>query len=84
MPVRNRKNRRSPSAGLDAWETVFSSEFDFFGDLRDAGIETDAYGRQDREEARQAWQRFGGEFLSTFRESHQPWALEQFGDPPCR
>jgi hypothetical protein len=83
MPVRKRTDRRKSTAGLDAWETVFSSEFDFFGELREAGVETDDYGRPDREEARAAWQRYGAEFLSTFRESHQPWALETFG-PPCR
>jgi len=81
MPVRTRKNRRRPVADAAAWECVFSSEFDFFGDLRDAGVQTDAYGRPDREEARAAWQRLGAEFLSTFSGSHQPWALDQFGVP---
>jgi hypothetical protein len=81
VPLRRRKDRRKPSAGLDAWETVFSSQFDFFGELRDAGVETDAYGRPDREAARKAWQRFGVEFMSTFRDSHQPWALAEFGEP---
>ncbi|WP_445222132.1 hypothetical protein ACKWRH_20880 [Bradyrhizobium sp. Pa8] len=81
MPVRTRKNRRHATAGLDAWECVFSSEFDFFGELADAGIETDAYGRPDREEARAAWQRFGAEFMSTFKDTHQPWALTEFGEP---
>jgi hypothetical protein len=81
MPVRTRKDRRRAAAGLEEWESVFSSEFDFFGELRDAGVETDAYGRPDREEARKAWQRLGAEFLSTFRDSHQPWALAEFGEP---
>jgi hypothetical protein len=81
MPVRKRKNRKRVVASAAAWEDVFSSEFDFFGDLRDAGVKTDAYGRPDREEAREAWQRFGAEFLSTFSGSHQPWALTEFGRP---
>lgn len=81
MPVRKRKDRHKQSAGLFEWETVFSSEFDFFGELRDAGVETDEYGRPDREVARQAWQRLGAEFLSTFRDSYTPWALAQFGEP---
>jgi hypothetical protein len=81
MPVRKRRNRRKPVAGAEAWESVFSSEFDFFGDLQDAGVQTDAYGRPDREETRKAWQRLGAEFLLTFRDSHVPWALEQFGEP---
>jgi hypothetical protein len=83
MPVRKRKNRRRAAAGLDAWECVFSSEFDFFGELEDAGIATDEYGRPDREEARAVWKRYGAEFMAGFTDSHIPWALQQFGEP-CR
>lgn len=54
---------------------------DFVDELRDAGVETDAYGRPDREEARKAWQRLGAEFMSTYNESHTPWAVQQFGEP---
>ncbi|EIG56230.1 hypothetical protein [Bradyrhizobium sp. WSM1253] len=82
MPVRGRKKKRCTVADAAAWYDVFSSEFDFNGDLADAGVETDAYGRPDREEARKAWQRLGAEFLSTFTDSFQPWGLEQFGEPP--
>lgn len=67
--------------GLNAWECVFSSEFDFFGELADAGIATDPYGRPDREEARVAWKRYGVEFMAGFTESHTPWALAELGDP---
>lgn len=81
MPVRRRLNRRKPVAGAEAWECVFASEFDFFDDLREAGVAVDASGRPDREEAHLAWQRFGAEFLATFDGGHIPWALEQFGDP---
>jgi hypothetical protein len=81
MPVRTRKNRKRPVAGVADWESVFSSEFDFFGELRDAGVETDEHGRPDREEARAAWKRLGSDFLSTFRDSYTPWALAQFGEP---
>jgi hypothetical protein len=81
MPVRTRKNRKRPVVGLFEWETVFSSEFDFFGELKDAGVETDEYGRPAREVAREAWQRLGAEFLLTFRDSFTPWAVAQFGEP---
>lgn len=81
MPVRKRKGRRKPQAGLEAWECVFGSEFDFFGDLLDAGVALDDYGRPDRVEARLAWQRYGAEFLAHFTESYLPWALREFGDP---
>ncbi|MBJ7402959.1 MAG: hypothetical protein JHD07_06510 [Bradyrhizobium sp.] len=83
MPVRTRKNRKRAVADVAAWECVFSSEFDFFGELADAGVETDAYGRPDLEEARTAWQRFGPEFMAAFTEKHVPWALREFGDPRC-
>lgn len=81
MPVRTRRNRRKPAADAAAWETVFSSEFDFFGDLQDAGIDTDAYGRPELEEARAAWKQYGGEFMASFADNHTPWALREFGDP---
>jgi hypothetical protein len=58
---------------------VFSSEFDFFGELADAGVAVDDYGRPDREEARAAWQRFGAEFLAGFTGGYVPWALREFG-----
>ncbi|UPU00215.1 hypothetical protein J4G48_0020245 [Bradyrhizobium barranii subsp. apii] len=81
MPVRTRKNRRyAPPASMH-WECVFSSEFDFFGELADAGIATDAHGRPDREEARAAWKQYGVEFMASFTDNHTPWALEEFGEP---
>jgi hypothetical protein len=81
MPVRKRNDKHKSSAGLFEWETVFSSEFDFFGELKDSGVETDEYGRPDVEVAREAWQRLGDEFLLTFRDSFTPWAVAQFGEP---
>ncbi len=87
MPVRKRNDRRKQSAGLFEWETVFASEFDFFGELRDAGVSVDEHGRPDNEEARAAWQRFGVEFLANFANEYPrgahftPWAVVQFGEP---
>jgi hypothetical protein len=81
MPPRPKQNRRRPQAGAEAWPEVFSSEFDFFDDLRDAGIALDDHGRPDREEARAAWHRFGAEFLAGFSGEHVPWAVAEFGDP---
>lgn len=85
MPVRKRRDRRKQAAGLEEWWDVFETEFDFSGDLPDAGVETDAYGRPDREVARAAWQRLGAEFMRTLPLRHPalgpPWALAEFGDP---
>lgn len=81
MPVRKRRNRRKPVAGIEAWQCVFASEFDFFDDLRDAGVALDEHGRPEREEARMAWQRYGAEFMATFTGFHTPWAVKEFGNP---
>lgn len=84
MPVRKRKSRRRTVADVEAWFDVFETGFDFFGELPDAGVETDAYGRPDRVVARAAWQRLGAEFLRTLPPRHPvlgpPWALKEFGD----
>jgi hypothetical protein len=86
MPVRTRKSRRRQAAGLEEWESVFCCGFDFSGgELEDAGVRLDAYGRPDLDEARAAWQRFGAEFMQLPRHPllGPAWALERFGDP-CR
>lgn len=88
MPVRTRKHRKRTVADVEAWFDVFETEFDFNGDLADAGVETDAYGRPDWEVARAAWQRLGAEFLRLMPPRHPalgpPWASREFGEPPCR
>ena len=81
MPVRKRKNRRRAAAGLDAWECVFSSEFDFFGELEDAGIAADEYGRPDREEARAVWKRYGAEFMAGYKAA-AGFAMENLNKAP--
>ncbi|RZN21118.1 hypothetical protein [Bradyrhizobium sp. Leo121] len=83
MPVRKRKDRRKQAAGLDEWETALEAGFDLFGDLADAGVQTDAYGRPDPEDARQAWQRFGMEIMQRPRHPllGPPWGLTEFGEP---
>ena len=86
MPVRKRKNRRKPLAGFEEWKDTLETGFDFFDDLRDAGIATDEYGRPDIEEARTAWRRFGTEIMELPRHPAlgPTWGFEQFGDPRAR
>lgn len=86
MPVRKRRNRRKPAPGLDEWETALETGFDLFDDLEDAGVQTDAYGRPDLEEARVAWRRFGEEIMQRPRHPQlgPRWALGQFGDTRAR
>lgn len=86
MPVRKRKDRRKQLAGADEWFCAFESEFDLFSDL--AGlVEMDQSGRPDREAAREAWRRYGAEFMADFAARYPsgahftPWALREFGPP---
>lgn len=84
MPVKRRK-AKVRADDLAAWETAFISEFDFFGDLERAGIDTDAYGRPSREDLEAAWHRFGEAFLDQYNDPHvKPWALREFGVPNAR
>lgn len=43
MPVRRKANKRRSTEGLEQWFFVFSSGHDFFDELAELGIETDAY-----------------------------------------
>ncbi len=85
MPVKRRvaKRRVDPQSEAAAWECLFDTGYDFFRDLADVEVETDAYGQVSRETAEAAWQRLGGFFLRDHvPDPHrQPWALAQFGDP---
>ena len=87
MPPRPKHNKRRGGAGLEAWETVFESEFDFFGELADAGVEIDTNGRPSREAAKDAWHLHGGAFMEDFAAKYPngahftPWAVLAFGAP---
>jgi hypothetical protein len=87
MPVRRRAKKRGATAGVEEWETAFESEFDLFGDLKDAGVPVDSHGRPDLETARAAWRLHGNAFLADFAAKYPngahfaPWALAEFGHP---
>ncbi|MDX3928697.1 MAG: hypothetical protein QHC90_23190 [Shinella sp.] len=86
MPVRRKTNRRRSSAPPEAWETALETGFDLFDDLPDYGIQTDQYGRPDREAAEAAWRALGHALLErwtvTRRHIETPaWALTEFGEP---
>jgi hypothetical protein len=82
MPIRKRKNRRAPSAGLEEWRSALETEFDFDRDLRDAGIETDAYDRPNREAARKAWKIYGAQIMAQRDPQLGPsWGEREFGEP---
>lgn len=87
MP-RPRKAGAPRRSDLAAWEMVFLSGYDFFGDLPE-GV-NDAYGRPDTKVAQEAWTRLGAEFMEKHQAEQasarhplpeEPWALQQFGAP---
>ncbi|QJS31968.1 hypothetical protein ELH49_26245 (plasmid) [Rhizobium ruizarguesonis] len=86
MPVRRRAGKRRSTDGLDQWFFVFSSGHDFFDELADLGIETDAYHCPSMEDAESAWRRLGDAFLEIPRhpEQGEPWALKEFVPPTKR
>ncbi len=84
MAAKRRKSKRIDEADMRAWRIVFASGFDYLHDLRPYGLRTTD---QARLAAREAWARFGADFMAQRREAigvEQPWALKQFGDPTCR
>jgi hypothetical protein len=80
MPVRRRAPKYKDTQ--PAWEMVFQSGYDFFGDLPDIGVETDDYGRPKRGDAEIAWDKFGWSYLDQYSDKYLvPWALREFGEP---
>ncbi|MGO7354654.1 hypothetical protein ACC703_05795 [Rhizobium ruizarguesonis] len=83
MPVRRKGGKRRSTDGLDQWFFVFSSGHDFFDELAELGIETDAYHCPSLGDSEAAWRRLGDAFLEIPRhpEQGEPWALKEFGQP---
>lgn len=77
MPVRRRAGKRRSTDGLDQWFFVFSSGHDFFDELADLGIETDAYHCPSMEDAESAWRRLGDAFLEIPRHPEQGSGAER-------
>ena len=89
MPVKRRTAKRGHNRAeeLFAWESVFDTGWDFFGEVGRI-IDGVPGGRRDWREApetREAWNRLGEEYLT--QAAHQDgsargeWALETFGSP---
>ena len=82
MPRRRRlsKNRITDEIGLRAWSRAFFSGFDFLGELRPLGIETQ---EELRAAAPGAWARWGRAWLDSraYRVWRRSWALDTFGEP---
>lgn len=82
MPVRRKHNKRRATAGYDDWLTPLETGFDLFNELSDAGVQTDASSRPDREAARLAWRLHGAQIMAE-RDPQlgPPWAQMEFGEP---
>lgn len=90
--VSKRRSERRWADNPEAWEIVFQSGHDFFGEVQamtgliephraTMGPERKAAEASWREAAQDAWHRFGPAFLATFAGENEPWALAQFGRP---
>jgi hypothetical protein len=81
MPVRRRmpKVRVDPAELLEAWGPYFEfGQPGFAGELEELVGEPAAA-------VRGAWREFGAEFMRTRQaDCRTPWAVKQFGAPPCR
>ena len=88
MPVKRRAHTRriDPAIEAAAWADAFDSGYDFFGDLSGIGVLLDEHGRPDEAMARAAWLRLGAQFMEGRQPdpARKPWAVETFGEPPCR
>ena len=83
---RRARNSQSIEAELEAWETTFAFGHDFFHDLKyRLGLDLSCC-QAVQEAAAAAWRRLGASFMTSWEptpDRPQPWALEQFGDPPA-
>src|SRR5262245_25029853 len=95
--LRAPKRRYDVKAELESFKMVFECGHDFFSET---GLiepfrvwpeeERPAAEKAWRAGLRDAWQRLGRRFLATWKPKGPPphrqvrWALEQFGEPPCR
>jgi hypothetical protein len=86
MPVKRRtaKRRVDPETEMMIWSSVFGSGRDFFGELPSLGVSAGPGGVVDREAAREAWHRLGAAYMDDPINGCDPWALREFGEPPCR
>jgi hypothetical protein len=95
MPVKRRKDKRRANLPPEAWDMVFTSGHDYFGDLDPLGLvephraPPESQARPDAEAAwddalREAWAVHGRAFMAQWEPQPGkplPWAAETFGLP---
>ena len=86
MPVKRRsaKRRLDPLTEATAWACAFHCRYDFFSDLAEYGLHDDAAVLDAMPEA---WARLGRIFLNRdlgAGYNGEPFALTEYGEPPCR
>ena len=94
--LRTPKHRYDAKAELEAFTMVFTCGHDYFSEtgliepVHVSMEERPAVEKEWRACVRGAWRRLGARFLETWKPEgppphrQEPWALEQFGEPPCR
>jgi hypothetical protein len=81
MPVKRRASKRHDPKSYGTWSAIFDCGYDFFDELPALGVATDAYGKPDREQALEAWQRHGEKWLAEHPHDEPQWAETEFGRP---
>ena len=80
MPVRRRISKARPDE-LAMWAMLFTTGYDFFGDLSPLAYANEA---EAQAAAPAAWKRLGAQFMRTWEptvNTEIPWALTEFGEP---
>ncbi|MDG1117227.1 MAG: hypothetical protein P8N72_08875 [Flavimaricola sp.] len=96
MPIKRRKDKRRATVAPEAWDMMFKSGHDYFGDLDPLGLPNrlrlpidDRMAAEAAwdEATREAWGMYGAAYLRQWREYRSekaPWALETYGEPEMK
>lgn len=93
MPIKRRKDKRRATVAPEAWDMMFKSGCDFFGDLDPLGLPDPSRlpvdGRNVAKAAwdkatREAWGVYGPAYMRDWKPEpgmETPWALDTYGPP---
>lgn len=98
MPIKRRKDKRRATVAPEAWDMMFKSGHDFFGDLDPLGLphptrlpvepEARMAAKAALDKAtREAWGMYGAAFMRDWHPEpgmETPWALDTYGEPETK